>query len=94
MQEMCKELELGEEYVYLDGWFIPRSTDEIQIEGMHSYHDLNCVPQVEALQDESVIKELLGNQEYWEENEVPLEDDEHDGHDGEEYDDDENDEDR
>jgi hypothetical protein len=79
MQVMCEDLELGEEYVYLDGWFIPTSTDEINIEGMHSYHELEGVPQVIALEDKNVLTELLGNQEYWTENQVPPdeEDDEH-----------------
>ncbi len=95
MQEMCKEIEPGEEYVYLDGWFIPTATDEIEIEGMHSFHELTCVPQVEALTDKSVIEEILSNQEYWTENEVPPDDDEHGDYEenGEGYEDEDLDED-
>lgn len=92
MQEMCGELEVGKEYVYLDGWFIPRETDEIVIEGMHSYHELDGVPQVAALRDKSIIPELLGNEDYWTENEVPDDEDDHDFVDNGE--DDEDDEDR
>jgi hypothetical protein len=77
MKVMCEELEPGQEYVYLDGWFIPTDIEEISMEGMHAYHELNCVPQVEALNDPDVIKELLGNEDYWTENQVP-DDDEHD----------------
>ncbi len=93
MQELCSEIEVGEEYVYLDGWFIPRDTDEITIEGMHSYHELTCVPQVVALKDKKIIEEVLGNQDYWAENEVPQDEDEHDDFedDGEEYEDDDED---
>jgi len=95
MQEMCGELEVGEEYVYLDGWFIPRNTDEIVIEGMHSYHELNCVPHVAALAEKSILDDTLGNEEYWTENEVPQdEDDEHDDFDDDEDEDDEDEEDR
>ena len=91
MQVMCAELEPGEEYVYLDGWFIPRETEEIEIEGMHAFHDLTCVPQVVALTDKSILEEILSNQDYWKENEVPPdEDEEHGDHedngDGYEYD--------
>ena len=96
MQEMCKDLEPGEEYVYLDGWFIPRDTDEILIEGMHSYHELDCVPQVEALRDKSILEEVLSNEGYWTENEVPPdEDDEHGDHedDGDGFDEEDDDED-
>jgi hypothetical protein len=91
MQELCSEIEVGEEYVYLDGWFIPRETDEITIEGMHSYHELTCVPQVVALEDKAIIEEVLGNEAYWVENEVPQ--DENDEHDDEFEDDDEDEED-
>lgn len=91
MQVMCEELEPGEQYVYLDGWFIPRETEEIVIEGMHSYHELNCVPQVVALTDKSIIEEVLSNKDYWIENEVPPDDDEHGEYEenGEEFEDDE-----
>lgn len=90
MQEMCRDLERGQEYVYLDGWFIPRDTEEIQIEGMHSFHDLNCVPQVVALQDTTILEEVLRNQDYWAENEVPPdEDDEHDDYEDDDYEEDE-----
>jgi len=91
MQVMCEELEVGEEYVYLDGWFIPTDTEEISMEGMHSYHEINCVPQVEALQDKAVIEELLGNEEYWMENQVPEDDDHEHGEEEEEEQDDEDD---
>ena len=93
MQELCSEVEVGEEYVYLDGWFIPRDTDEIMIEGMHSYHELTCVPQVEALRDKAILEEVLGNQDYWTENEVPLDEDDEDDEFEDEDSDDEDDED-
>ncbi|QDU27387.1 hypothetical protein ETAA8_24740 [Anatilimnocola aggregata] len=93
MQVMCEELELGEEYVYLDGWFIPTTVEEISMEGMHSYHEINCVPQVEALTDKSVVEELLSNEEYWTENQVP-EDDEHEHEEGEDDEDEDDEEDR
>jgi hypothetical protein len=94
MQVMCEDLELGEEYVYLDGWFIPTSTDEITIEGMHSNHELEGVPQVIALEDQSIITELLGNEEYWTENQVPPDEDEDEHSEYEENEDSDDDEDR
>jgi hypothetical protein len=74
MQVMCQDLVAGEEYVYLDGWFIPTNTEEIVIEGLHSYHEIDGVPQVMALQEGEILTELLGNQEYWDENQVEDED--------------------
>jgi hypothetical protein len=93
MQVMCEDLEAGEEYVYLDGWFIPTSTDEIVIEGMHAYHELEGVPHVAALKDKSVITDLLGNQEYWTENHIEDEDEHGEYEDNGELDEDEEEED-
>ena len=93
MQVLCQDLEPGAEYVYLDGWFIPSDTEEIAIEGMHSEHEINCVPQVVALQDKSIIEEVLGNQEYWTANEIPQDEEHDDDHDDFEDDDEDEDDD-
>jgi len=93
MQVMCQDLEAGEEYVYLDGWFIPTNTEEIVIEGLHSYHELDGVPQVMALTEPEILTELLGNQEYWTENQVPPDEDEHEHGEYEEDEDEEDDDD-
>ena len=58
-------LELGQRYVYLDGYVIPVDADEVSFEGFHSSHHLRVVPQVEGLRDPVILRDLLGNPKYW-----------------------------
>lgn len=56
---------MGKQDVCLDGLIIPSDAQGIRFEGWHSEHDLDFVPQVAAIEDESVLEEVLGNPEYW-----------------------------
>lgn len=67
MRTFLQGVELGRRYVYLDGVVIPTDADGITFEGIHSSHDLAVVPQVEALRDQSIIRDLLSNPRYWHE---------------------------
>lgn len=65
MQEMLADVEVGQRYVYLDGYFLPAELTDFEVEGWHSLHSFDLMPHVEALDDISVIDQILGNQEYW-----------------------------
>jgi hypothetical protein len=65
MKILLKGIRPGEKYVYLDGWVIPTTAKSVRIEGWHSQHDLDFVPQMAALADSAVQTELLGAREYW-----------------------------
>lgn len=65
MKELLAHVRIGEQYVCLDGMIIPRNAASVRFDGWHSRHDLPFVPQVAALQDESVLSSLLSNEEYW-----------------------------
>ena len=65
MQELLADVEFGGQYVYFDGLFIPTDIEEVRFRGWHSEHDLNFVPHVTALKDDSVVETLLSNPEYW-----------------------------
>jgi hypothetical protein len=65
MKELLAEVEVGKKYVCLDGAIIPADADAVQFEGWHSRHDLDFVPQVAALEDRSVITDLLSSTKYW-----------------------------
>jgi hypothetical protein len=65
MKILLKGVKPGERYVYLDGWVIPTAAKSVRIEGWHSRHDLDFVPQVAALDDPKVRIELLASEEYW-----------------------------
>lgn len=68
MKILLKVVESGEQYVYLDGYVIPTTAGGVSIEGWHSQHDLDLVPQVAALTDPEVRDRLLCSREYWQSN--------------------------
>src|SRR5207247_882379 len=63
MKILLKGLLPGEKYVYLDGWVIPTNAKGVHIEGWHSQHDLDFVPQMAALEDLRVRTGLLSARE-------------------------------
>lgn len=65
MQVLLEEVEPGEEYVYFDGYVLPASAAGLEIEGWHSWHNMDFVPQVAALSDPSIIQNVLCSEEYW-----------------------------
>ena len=73
MRTLLKAVEVGKEYVYLDGYFIDVETVPLRFEGWHSRHDLPWVPQRAALEDRSVIDDTIGNEEYWRETAIAVE---------------------
>jgi hypothetical protein len=75
MQILLRDIEPGKQYVYLDGWVIRIDAEDIQIEGWHSRHELEVVPQVAALGDSRLRLEMLGSPEYWLSNAIEREDD-------------------
>jgi hypothetical protein len=70
MKELLARIEPGKEYVCIDGHIIATDAPSICFIGWHARHDLNFVPQVEALSDPDVLKSLLANREYWTANAV------------------------
>ncbi len=74
MKILLKGIRLGEQYVYLDGWVIPTTAGGVNIEGWHSRHNLEFVPQVAALDDPEVRSGLLSSRAYWQSTAIP-----HDG---------------
>jgi hypothetical protein len=74
MKILLKGIQSGEQYVYFDGYVIPTTAEGITIEGWHSHHNLDCVPQVAALTKPEIRDDLLCCREYWQSNRVQLED--------------------
>jgi len=74
MKILLKGVQCGEQYVCLDGYVIPVTADGVTIEGWHSYHDFDFVPQVAALTDSRVRDDLLCSREYWQANRVERQD--------------------
>jgi hypothetical protein len=65
MKILLKGIRSGERYVYLDGWVVPTTAEGVHIEGWHSRHDLDYVPQVAALTDPKVRTDVLSSRKYW-----------------------------
>jgi hypothetical protein len=65
MKEYLAEAEVGKEYVAFDGRLIPSDKAALDFDGWHATHKLGFVPQVAALEDRSIIDNILSNVEYW-----------------------------
>lgn len=72
MQELLADVKVGTKYVWLDGAIVPVDAGAVQFEGWRARHDLDFVPQVAALEDRSVIDDLLSSTEYWRAHETAL----------------------
>lgn len=70
MKVFLKGITRGQRYVYLDGYVIPTTAEQVSFEGWHARHDLDYVPQVAALDDPSARGEILENRDYWESNRI------------------------
>ena len=65
MQELLHDVEVGKKYVVFDGRIIPTDQQSLDFDGWHSTHRLPFVPQVAALTNPSILKEVLTSEEYW-----------------------------
>jgi hypothetical protein len=70
MQLLMADLEEGEVYVYLDGHYIPAGSEGAEFDGWYADHNLEFLPQVEALDDESLVDSVLANPDYWNERRI------------------------
>lgn len=65
MKMFTKDIQLGEEYAYLDGFVLPVFERNLHFNGIHARHDLEVVPQTVALLDRKLIENTIGNRSYW-----------------------------
>lgn len=70
MKAMQGEIELGRTYVYLDGVFIPADEENFSMEGWYAKHEFEHVPQIAALKNSEIEKQVLSNPEYWRKNQI------------------------
>jgi hypothetical protein len=70
MKELLADVKVGTTYVWLDGAIIPADAGAVHFEGWHSRHDLDFVPQVAALDDRSVLTDVLSSTDYWRANAI------------------------
>jgi hypothetical protein len=65
MKELLGDVEVGREYVYLDGLILSTAELRLEFEGWHSRHSLPFVPHVAAVNDREVLACVLGSRVYW-----------------------------
>ncbi|ACR13625.1 hypothetical protein TERTU_1801 [Teredinibacter turnerae T7901] len=70
MKGMMGHVEVGRDYIYLDGYFIPADEGPFEVEGWHSEHDFNEPPQITAQHSPEIIERVLSNPEYWNERKI------------------------
>lgn len=73
MQMLTRGLQLGTDYVYIDGWIFPTTETPLIFDGMHARHELAGVPQIAALSDRQSLAQTLGNRRYWDERKLDQE---------------------
>jgi hypothetical protein len=65
MQILLKDVEVGREYGYLDGFFLPADTEKVAFEGWAARHDLPRMPQSQARADPAILERSIGAIDYW-----------------------------
>ena len=71
MKALLSKVEVGKQYVCLDGYIIPTDALGVRFRGWHSEHDLDFVPQIAALDDYFVMENILSSVEYWRARAIP-----------------------
>lgn len=82
MGELLAPVEVGGRYVYFDGRLFPAEPGAISFSGLHSAHELAEVPQVGALRDPSVLRDVLQDEDYWYDTALPEKDDDEEDDEG------------
>jgi hypothetical protein len=70
MKVLLKDIQIGKEYVYIDGWVFPTDSKDLRFEGSHSRHQLTEIPQVQGLVDRGALERTLDSEKYWQERRV------------------------
>ena len=65
MKILLKDLRVGKEYAYIDGWVWPSDSANLRFYGWHAHREIDQVPQFAALTDRSALNRTLDNKEYW-----------------------------
>ena len=65
MKILLKDLKIGKDYVYIDGWVWPTDSTNLRFDGWHAHHELDHLPQLAALANRSALDRTLDSKEYW-----------------------------
>jgi len=65
MKEILRNVQVGKQYVILDGHVLERMSKKTSFDGWFARHELDGVPHEQALRDPNVKATLLSSQKYW-----------------------------
>ncbi len=65
MKILLKDIQIGRQYAYIDGWVFSIDETNLQFEGWHARHALLDVPQAAAVKDVKTLDMTLRSKEYW-----------------------------
>jgi hypothetical protein len=70
MKEILTNAEVGKTYIIMDGKLIDKDQSGIKFEGWFAKHDLDKLPQIEAVKNPEIMHEKLTNESYWRDDET------------------------
>jgi len=73
MVDFLNGIEVGQEYVYLDGAVLPVDSEAITLTGWSARHELPRLPQVEARMSRKLLDNTLVRETYWRQRQLPTE---------------------
>lgn len=65
MKLLLENVEVGKQYVYIDGRVFPTEQRDLRFDGWYAHHEFPFVPQTAALKDRAFLERTLGNEGYW-----------------------------
>ena len=74
MLKLLESIEIGKEYIILDGKIIDSTETNLNFKGWFAFHQFEKIPQVEAINNFEVIHDCLTNVDYWTNNEIEVKD--------------------
>lgn len=73
MKELLRSVEVGKKYCIIDWEVFAVDATDIFFQGLYGSHSFDRLPQVEALDNPSVLDRELANQNYWRSHALPSE---------------------
>jgi hypothetical protein len=65
MKAFLKDLKIGKDYVYIDGRVFATASKNLRFDGVYARHQLDTVPQADALKDRNTLERTLDSEQYW-----------------------------
>lgn len=71
MADVLEPFAVGDIVVYLDGSYFNIYAEKINFDGYFASHDFDRLPHAKALENPTILLEILGGVDYWTDRELP-----------------------